>query len=69
MHPELLLSIPGLYLIIALRAIFSRRPAERAVYNDRGDPRLHRIWALARHRGMVLSIRHAEYVTAAEAWA
>ncbi len=66
---ELLLSIPGLYLIIALRAIFPTNLESQQVYLGIVAILAFIGWAaLARViRGMVLSIRRAEYVTAAEA--
>ena len=66
---ELLLSIPGLYLIIALRAVFPVELPSQQVYLSIVAILAFIGWAgLARViRGMVLSIRRAEYVTAAEA--
>lgn len=66
---ELLLSIPGLYLIIALRGIFPSDLPSQQVYLAIVAILAFIGWAgLARViRGMVLSIRSAEYVTAAEA--
>lgn len=66
---ELLLSIPGLYLILGLRALFPMElPSERvylaivAILACIGWAGLARVI-----RGMVLSIRRADYVAAAEA--
>jgi peptide/nickel transport system permease protein len=66
---ELLLSIPGLYLIIALRGIFPADLPSQQVYLAIVAILAIIGWAgLARIiRGMVLSLRQAEYVTAAEA--
>ena len=66
---ELLLSIPGLYLIIALRAVFPTNLPSQQVYLGIVGILAFIGWAsLARIiRGMVLSIRRAEYVSAAEA--
>jgi len=66
---ELLLSIPGLYLIIALRGIFPTDLPSQQVYLAIVAILAFIAWAgLARIvRGMVLSIRQAEYVAAAEA--
>ncbi len=66
---ELLLTIPGLYLIIALRAVFPADLPSQQVYLTIVAILAFIGWAgLARViRGMVLSIRRAEYVTAAEA--
>jgi len=66
---ELLLSIPGLYLIIALRAVFPATLPSREVYLAIVVVLAFLGWAgLARViRGMVLSLRGAEYVAAAEA--
>ena len=66
---ELLLTIPGLYLIIALRAVFPADLPSQQVYLAIVAILAFIAWAgLARViRGMVLSIRRAEYVTAAEA--
>jgi peptide/nickel transport system permease protein len=66
---ELLLSIPGLYLIIALRGIFPTTLPSQQVYLAIVVILAFIGWAsLARIiRGMVLSIRRAEYVAAAEA--
>jgi len=66
---ELLLSIPVLYLLIALRNIFPTDLASRQVYLGIVIILSFIGWAtLARViRGMVLSIRRQEYVTAAEA--
>ncbi len=66
---ELLLTIPGLYLIIALRAVFPADLPSQQVYLAIVAILAFIGWAgLARViRGMVLSIRRAEYVTAAEA--
>ena len=66
---ELLLSIPGLYLIIALRAIFPTDLPSQQVYLAIIVILAFIGWAgLARIiRGMVLSIRRQEYVAAAEA--
>jgi peptide/nickel transport system permease protein len=66
---ELLLSIPGLYLLIALRAIFPVDLPSQQIYLGIVVILAFIGWAgLARViRGMVLSIRRAEYVAAAEA--
>jgi peptide/nickel transport system permease protein len=66
---ELLLSIPGLYLLIALRGIFPADLPSQQVYLAIVVILAFIGWAgLARIiRGMVLSIRRAEYVAAAEA--
>ena len=66
---ELLLSIPGLYLIIALRGIFPTDLPSQQVYLAIVAILAFIAWAgLARIvRGMVLSIRQADYVAAAEA--
>jgi peptide/nickel transport system permease protein len=66
---ELLLSIPGLYLIIALRGIFPTTLPSQQVYLAIVVILAFIGWAsLARIiRGMVLSIRRQEYVAAAEA--
>jgi peptide/nickel transport system permease protein len=66
---ELLLSIPGLYLLIALRAIFPTDLPSQQVYLGIVVILAFIGWAgLARIiRGMVLSIRRQEYVAAAEA--
>jgi len=66
---ELLLSIPGLYLIIALRAVFPVRLPSQWVYLAIVGILAFIGWAgLARVvRGMVLSIRRQEFVAAAEA--
>ncbi len=66
---ELLLSIPGLYLIIALRTLFPSNLKSQQVYLAIVAILAFIGWAgLARIiRGMVLSIRRSEYVTAAEA--
>ena len=66
---ELLLSIPGLYLIIALRAVFPTDLPSQQVYLAIVAILAFIGWAgLARIiRGMVLSIRRQEYVVAAEA--
>ncbi len=66
---ELLLSIPGLYLVIALRSVFPGRMDSRQVYLAIVGILALIGWAgLARViRGMVLSIRRADYVAAAEA--
>jgi peptide/nickel transport system permease protein len=66
---ELLLSIPGLYLLIALRAIFPADLPSQQVYLAIVVILAFIGWAgLARIiRGMVLSIRRQEYVAAAEA--
>ncbi len=66
---ELLLSIPGLYLIIALRGIFPTHLPSQQVYLAIVVILAFIGWAsLARIiRGMVLSIRRQEYVAAAEA--
>jgi peptide/nickel transport system permease protein len=66
---ELLLSIPGLYLIIALRGVFPADLPSQHVYLAIVAILATIGWAgLARIiRGMVLSIKRAEYVAAAEA--
>jgi peptide/nickel transport system permease protein len=66
---ELLLTIPGLYLIIALRSIFPADLPSQQIYLAIVAILAFIGWAgLARIiRGMVLSIRRAEFVTAAEA--
>ena len=66
---ELLLSIPGLYLIIALRGVFPSDLPSQQVYLAIVAILATIGWAgLARIiRGMVLSIKRAEYVAAAEA--
>ena len=66
---ELLLSIPSLYLIIALRAVFPMDLPSRQVYLGIVAILAFIGWAgLARViRGLVLSMRRSDYVTAAEA--
>jgi peptide/nickel transport system permease protein len=66
---ELLLTIPGLYLLIALRGIFPADLPSEQVYLGIVAILAFIQWAgLARIiRGMVLSIRRQEFVTAAEA--
>jgi len=66
---ELLLSIPGLYLIIALRSVFPVSLPSQQVYLAIVVILAFIGWAgLARViRGMVLSIRRQEFVAAAEA--
>lgn len=66
---ELLLSIPSLYLIIALRAIFPVDLPSRQVYLGIVGILAFIGWAgLARViRGLVLAMRKSEFVTAAEA--
>jgi peptide/nickel transport system permease protein len=66
---ELLLSIPGLYLLIALRALFPANLPSQQIYLGIVVILAFIAWAgLARVvRGMVLSIRRQEYVAAAEA--
>ncbi|MGC4082533.1 MAG: ABC transporter permease [Vicinamibacterales bacterium] len=66
---ELLLSIPSLYLIIALRAVFPIDLPSQQVYLGIVAILAFIGWAaLARViRGLVLSIRRHEYITAAEA--
>ncbi|ODS56172.1 MAG: ABC transporter permease [Acidobacteria bacterium SCN 69-37] len=66
---ELLLSIPSLYLIIALRAVFPIDLPSQYVYLGIVGILAFIGWAsLARViRGLVLSIRKQEFVTAAEA--
>jgi peptide/nickel transport system permease protein len=66
---ELLLSIPGLYLLIALRQIFPNDMPSTHIYLGIIAILAFIGWAgLARIiRGMVLSIRKQEYVLAAEA--
>ena len=66
---ELLLSIPGLYLIVALRGVFPLELPSQQTYLAIVAILSFIGWAtLARViRGMVLSIRQAEFVLAAEA--
>jgi len=66
---ELLLSIPALYLIIALRAVFPMDLPSNQVYLGIVSILAFIGWAgLARViRGLVLSMRKSDYVTAAEA--
>jgi peptide/nickel transport system permease protein len=66
---ELLLSIPGLYLIVALRAVFPLDLPSQQVYLAIVVILAFIGWAsLARLvRGMVLSIRRQDFVAAAEA--
>jgi peptide/nickel transport system permease protein len=66
---ELLLSIPGLYLLLGLRAVFPADLPSGRVYLAIVAILALLGWAgLARViRGMVLSLRRAEFVTAAEA--
>ena len=66
---ELLLSIPGLYLILALRTLFPIQLPSQQIYLAIVAILSLIGWAaLARViRGMVLSIRRADFVTAAEA--
>jgi peptide/nickel transport system permease protein len=66
---ELLLSIPGLYLIVALRGVFPLELPSQQTYLAIVAILAFIGWAsLARViRGMVLSLRQAEYVLAAEA--
>jgi len=66
---ELLLSIPGLYLIVALRGVFPLDLPSQQTYLAIVAILAFIGWAsLARViRGMVLSLRQAEYVLAAEA--
>ena len=66
---ELLLVIPGLYLIVALRSIFPLDLPSQQTYLAIVAILALIGWAsLARViRGMVLSLKHAEYVLAAEA--
>jgi peptide/nickel transport system permease protein len=66
---EVLLSIPGLYLIIALRSVFPASLPSRQVYLAIVAILALIGWAgLARViRGMALSLRQADFVTAAEA--
>jgi peptide/nickel transport system permease protein len=66
---ELLLSVPSLYLIIALRAVFPIDLPSRQVYLGIVAILAFIGWAgLARViRGLVLSMRKSEFVTAAEA--
>ena len=66
---ELLLTIPGLYLLIALRTVFPTDMPSHQVYLSIVVILAFIGWAtLARIiRGMVLSIRRLEYVAAAEA--
>ena len=66
---ELLLSIPGLYLIVALRGVFPNDLPSEQIYLAIIAILAFIGWAgLARViRGMVLSIRKADYVAAAEA--
>jgi peptide/nickel transport system permease protein len=66
---ELLLTIPGLYLIVALRSVFPSNMPSQQIYLGIVAILAFIGWAgLARIiRGMVLSIRRQEYVAAAEA--
>jgi len=66
---EVLLCIPGLYLIMALRSVFPAELSGTQVYLSIVAILALIGWAaLARViRGMVLTIRRADYVTAAEA--
>jgi peptide/nickel transport system permease protein len=66
---ELVLSVPGLYLIVALRAVFPASLPSRQVYLAIVVILAFLGWAgLARViRGMVLGLRRSEYVLAAEA--
>jgi peptide/nickel transport system permease protein len=66
---ELLLSIPGLYLILGLRSVFPADLPSRRVYLGIVAILAFIGWAsLARViRGLVLSIRQSEFVAAAEA--
>lgn len=66
---ELLLSVPGLYLIVALRGVFPLDLPSQQTYLAIVAILAFIGWAaLARViRGMVLSLRQAEYVLAAEA--
>ncbi|MBI5169332.1 MAG: ABC transporter permease [Candidatus Eisenbacteria bacterium] len=66
---ELFLSVPALYLVVALRAAFPAHLSSRQVYVAIVVVLAFVGWAsLARVvRGMVLSLRRAEYVLAAEA--
>ncbi len=66
---EVLLSVPGLYLVVALRGAFPRDLPSRQVYLAIVAILSLIGWAvLARAiRGMVLSIREQDYVAAAEA--
>jgi len=66
---ELLLTIPGLYLIVALRSVFPTSLSSQQIYLGIVAILAFIGWAgLARIiRGMVLSIRRQEYVAAAEA--
>ncbi len=66
---ELLLSIPGLYLIVALRGVFPNDLPSEQIYLAIIAILAFIGWAgLARViRGMVLSIRKADYIAAAEA--
>jgi peptide/nickel transport system permease protein len=66
---ELLLSVPSLYLIIALRAVFPVDLPSRQIYLGIVAILAFIGWAgLARViRGLVLSMRKSEFVTAAEA--
>ena len=66
---ELLLSIPGLYLIVALRGVFPLELPSQQTYLAIVAILAFIGWAsLARViRGMVLSLKQAEYVLAAEA--
>jgi len=66
---ELLLSIPGLYLIVALRSVFPAEMPSGQIYLAIVAILALIGWAaLARViRGMVLSIRRSDYVVAAEA--
>jgi len=66
---ELLMSIPGLYLIVALRSVFPPGLSSRQVYLGIVAVLALIGWAAFARviRNMVLSIRRAEYVLAAEA--
>jgi peptide/nickel transport system permease protein len=66
---EVLLSIPGLYLLLALRGVFPAEASSRQVYLGIVVVLALMGWAgLARViRGMVLALRRVEYVAAAEA--
>jgi len=66
---EVLLSIPALYLLLALRSVFPAETSSRQVYLGIVIVLALMGWAaLARViRGMVLALRRVEYVTAAEA--
>ena len=66
---ELLLSVPALYLVLALRTVFPARMSSRAVYLAIVAILSLLGWAVLGRviRGMVMSLRGREYVLAAEA--